>query len=510
VASNFRISTGQTFSIEVDIKHSGAAYFENENFVIELVSFDVEHFTPVNGLVQTLSGTELKSGLKPVWTLTAPDRRPTGSSQFIFNLNSVPRDVNSWQEAAKKFDTASLNVQVVTRTQLKLNAFLDEETQISIASVRTNSPFEVTVGLQNLGEAGIEGEYRVDVTSLPAGYTTDEPLFKTDSSTTIKWTIRAPNRVGLKPDTLRFKLSTPPLDEFARTDAYIDPDDSTAYVLVIPEAGAVITRRYGKLTKSAVAKGDTSQRMLGFELWNKGGTGSTVSQIRGIFVKFFNKKRQPIDPRTVVSRLLAVRSGAGEWKKWTSTFNSGHRVFLDFTQDPFIIVGNDPDSLEIKVDISSEASDFDFQVVIDSSSSILASDESGNELAIADSSGKNTDYLGFTSGISVIVEKDLEQTFCNYPNPFGSSAHPRTNFLYYLKEDSDFSIKVFTLTGELVKTWSFTRAEHPAQTSGGIHEGDIVWDGRNGQGSLVMNGIYIAYIVTQNGESAMTKIAVVK
>ena len=39
---------------------------------------------------------------------------------------------------------------------------------------------------------------------------------------------------------------------------------------------------------------------------------------------------------------------------------------------------------------------------------------------------------------------------------------------------------------------------------------DIVWNGENLDGQTVLNGVYIAFIKTGYGESALTKVAVVK
>jgi hypothetical protein len=108
------------------------------------------------------------------------------------------------------------------------------------------------------------------------------------------------------------------------------------------------------------------------------------------------------------------------------------------------------------------------------------------------------------------MNDQLAESFCNYPNPFGTESRPVTKFVYYLRQQSDVQLRIFTLTGDLVYAWEFNKTEHPNQTAPGIHRDDIVWDGRNGKGVPVMNGIYLAYLLTENGERALTKIAVVK
>ncbi len=178
---------------------------------------------------------------------------------------------------------------------------------------------------------------------------------------------------------------------------------------------------------------------------------------------------------------------------------------------PDTIRGSDLFTIDILLDISGTANLTDFVVAIDSADAIVARDAIYmNRLSIADSSLKRVDYLGFSSGTMVVMQSDLEESFCNYPNPFGTPLRPTTRFVYNLSQASDVQIKIFTLTGDLVQAWEFTKAAHPQQTSAGVHQNDVVWDGRNGRGDKVMNGIYLAYLMTENGELALTKIAVVK
>ena len=64
------------------------------------------------------------------------------------------------------------------------------------------------------------------------------------------------------------------------------------------------------------------------------------------------------------------------------------------------------------------------------------------------------------------------------------------------------------LLGELVWSESYKAADPQGQMSS--HDGDIDWNGKNDIGEVVLNGVYIGYIKTDYGETAMTKIAVVK
>jgi uncharacterized protein (DUF2141 family) len=73
----------------------------------------------------------------------------------------------------------------------------------------------------------------------------------------------------------------------------------------------------------------------------------------------------------------------------------------------------------------------------------------------------------------------------NYPNPF----NPSTSFVLSLPKASDYAVRIFNVTGQLVKTYS-GHAEAGKVT--------ITWDGVNEQGSNVASGVYFYRAEAQN------------
>jgi hypothetical protein len=65
----------------------------------------------------------------------------------------------------------------------------------------------------------------------------------------------------------------------------------------------------------------------------------------------------------------------------------------------------------------------------------------------------------------------------NFPNPF----NPSTSFTLSLPEASDYSIRIFNITGQMVKTYA-------GHLEAGNHT--ITWDGSNQQGGKVASGVY--------------------
>jgi len=77
----------------------------------------------------------------------------------------------------------------------------------------------------------------------------------------------------------------------------------------------------------------------------------------------------------------------------------------------------------------------------------------------------------------------------NYPNPF----HPpqqSTIIAYKLSDQASVTLRIFTMSGDLVLRKSFDRGGPGGMQ--GLNE--FTWDGKNGNGDVVASGGYIALI----------------
>jgi hypothetical protein len=104
-----------------------------------------------------------------------------------------------------------------------------------------------------------------------------------------------------------------------------------------------------------------------------------------------------------------------------------------------------------------------------------------------------------------IYDPQLTSTFSNYPNPF-SPSQGGTKIGYYLPQDAQIKLTLWTLDHRLVKT--LINEKQPA----GMME--LAWDGRNGEGNQVRNGVYVLVLdcnYTAGGHESLTrKVAVAK
>ncbi|MDD3049940.1 MAG: T9SS type A sorting domain-containing protein [Candidatus Cloacimonetes bacterium] len=84
-------------------------------------------------------------------------------------------------------------------------------------------------------------------------------------------------------------------------------------------------------------------------------------------------------------------------------------------------------------------------------------------------------------------------TLSNYPNPFNNSGHNRNAFTtisFELAEQSDGSLSVFNLKGQMIKKWDLVNLSKG--------ENSIIWDGKDNHSNSVPSGIYFYQLRTSD------------
>jgi hypothetical protein len=101
----------------------------------------------------------------------------------------------------------------------------------------------------------------------------------------------------------------------------------------------------------------------------------------------------------------------------------------------------------------------------------------------------------------------LDASWGNFPNPF-AAGREATAFVYYLAQEASVTLRIWTPTGERVATLIAGDPRAP-----GLHQDDL-WDGRNGRGDVVRNGVYVAELSVRyadgSGDRVRRKVAVVR
>ena len=98
------------------------------------------------------------------------------------------------------------------------------------------------------------------------------------------------------------------------------------------------------------------------------------------------------------------------------------------------------------------------------------------------------------------LQVKVEQVF-NFPNPTPGA----TMFTFQIRQPADVTIKVFTVAGRLIKTIAA-----PALPAG---YNQIPWDGRDDDGDIPANGVYLYKVVMKNGNgenSVFSKLVIMR
>jgi hypothetical protein len=267
----------------------------------------------------------------------------------------------------------------------------------------------------------------------------------------------------------------------------------------------------GSTAPTSVARGQRGVGMLDLRLLAAGDTATHAVTVNSLTVTFSDRQGNPLIPGRVLSRVFLVDSAGGVLSERNGLGTSGNTVVLAFPDSTFLLRGGSPRRLSLVVDVAADAQGENFRVLVADSNSLLARDAAvGSVVRILDQYGQS--LSGIASECAVILGSDLSHSFTNYPNPFAAGKE-RTNITYYLPGQSSVTVNIFTLLGELV--WSVSYGQDSPEGKEGLHDHGqagcppIEWDGRNGEGAIVLNGIYLCRIETNAG-TAIRKIAVAK
>ena len=199
--------------------------------------------------------------------------------------------------------------------------------------------------------------------------------------------------------------------------------------------------------------------------------------IESFSLEILDENDTPMDPSLIVE-IVKVHDGAGEIPVTLSFL--AQAVQVDFVEAPALDADDTIDmGLSVRIKDNPQAKVFSARIA--SPSAIQCSDElTGNPVAVNPSGGTAFPYL---SGRSALLGNDMEKAFANYPNPFVASSE-KTTITFYLPEDGAVTLKLYTVEGRPVKTLLAGD-----RRTAGLHQ-DVEWDGINGNGRAVLNGVY--------------------
>ena len=484
-ARDMQLSTDQTFTIHAVVHSINCSDIQALLKLPEGAGFFTE-----NSLKSAIAGVDTVS-----WTVIAPNL-PVQNSKLQILLTAKNAEDN--QKIISLQD--SMTVAVVEKARLQVSA------QTTKSIVSTEEIFTITAQVNKYGDAEILNEAIIQL-SLPEGFTTPDDTIKTTSQLLATWLVKAPNQPAVLPKNIRLSMIGRPLDE--NTNIIANATNLTTTLVILVDEIYLKVIKSPSFGKATVAQGEINVPILGLELLNKGNTGSNGIQLRSIKFNLRGREGELISPQSVLSKIeIRDRMDTDLIYGHISNIPSENPVAITFPEQLVLKPNQLLTSLGIYGDVSPNAGHNSFYLAIESNTHIDAVDAvTQRPVNLVDGAENQINALNITSNISAILGKNVKTTFGNYPNPFGRQDHLTTDFVYYLESDSFGEIKIYTLTGNLVKVYKFSDSDLEGRR--GVRDGDISWDGKNGNGHTVLSGVYVA-VLTIKGKSLVTKIAYMK
>ncbi|MBN2071083.1 MAG: hypothetical protein JW814_06450 [Candidatus Krumholzibacteriota bacterium] len=206
-------------------------------------------------------------------------------------------------------------------------------------------------------------------------------------------------------------------------------------------------------------------------------SGGSTAMIDFITLHFEDEKKMPVETASDIAG-ITIESGSGMIETEAVQIEDGVRV--DFI-DPQRLESEETLDLELFLTIAPGTAITMVSAAIRSADDISGTDETtGDPVAVGLADGS---AFPFNSGRAALLSTELEDSFSNYPNPFVASRE-KTTIVFFMPDNGTVTVQVYTILGRLVRTLALNE-----ERGAGPHQ-DISWDGRNGRGEKVINGVY--------------------
>ncbi|MCD6115648.1 hypothetical protein J7K93_01420, partial [bacterium] len=494
------VSSGQLFWLKVDLTWSNC-----KDLIAELTL--PSGYSTQDDLQKSVLSNYV------IWPVLAPDHV---SGPDVFRVSAQGKD--QLQSVIVNSDVDFLYVTTVKKADISLSLDIVSPTDARDGSVSIGQEFVIEASIENKGDAGIIGNARVklntdDKGDLPGGYTTRDPILQDMVNGKAQWTITAPEHITGEAVSIEALFEKIPYDENTNESCFVT---QSHYAIAVTTAGASLSVQPGELPQddgNIVVPGENRVVLMVLKLENEGIEGA--NPIRVSWLKFVIEDENGIPmngSRIFKSMYVTDLEQPDLIFGRVSSFNGDDTVSVILNQidrEPSVRV-NKSRYLAICGEISENTNVEFFQINLPSNKAVGAEDiDSGIQVPVQTPTEEN--WVDMRSQMKRIFFPDKEVTLCNCPNPFGGPGNESTVFIYYLKESTDVTFMIFTLTGQLV--WKASYTSGSSQGRAGVHDtksNSVVWRARNERGNVVLNGVYILVMKTGTGKIEKTKIAVVK
>ncbi|MCX6835690.1 MAG: hypothetical protein NTW07_11270, partial [candidate division Zixibacteria bacterium] len=363
--------------------------------------------------------------------------------------------------------------------------------------------FDILLGLVNTGEAqATSGRFRINTNGLDLGFP--------DGATIVEELVSVGSVRGLS-------LTAPPFDTVIQIDIDLiqSPVDAntglpavvgdTAFQVVLtvtsPDVRLHVEASY---VPSNIVLPDEPRDLLFFKMFNPGESSTSNIRLKSLGLDVLGIDRVPLQVRSVIEvGSTGLDTGLYSERQRVATATAGNSRLTLLFQD-YVVPAGDTVELALRTLIlARDGTEFTLHMeTTDIVAEFASGPLQGQAVAVATSAGSGV----VADEVFTLVERTLTGSFTVRNNPWDLSQE-QAEFMYYLSQADNVTFVVFTLTGEEAYRTEFRSGED----GGRAGENTVFWDGRSGDGSFVVNGVYVVVVSVGSGrEQATLKLAVMR
>ena len=498
-AIDLTLSTSQEFTVSDTLRWINAA-----NISAELVLPPGSNFTVLFGRIQNIPNPGETGKTEISWIV----RAPVGPLANVQCRVLVKAKDSHDSTLALAQTSEALQFNVVQRAELSLSAEVTEPPSAVDRVLSVGQSFTIVAKILNVGVANVDSVAQVSL-KFPAN--ANYQLFDPQDSlrrviifpgqNTCSWRVQARTSITDDIDLITLRLTKPPRDE--NTNSLAAVNDAETELAVRTEGRKLVAETADKGGGPAV-RGQKNLLLLRVQLTNPAGPNSSNLMLQALNFDLRSRDGDLVPPNAAITAMRVVNdSGRVVGSVDPVPTNSQS---LQVSLSNVMLVPDNPDTVSLFVDIADNATARTFRLAFDNSQDFTVADQDGGYGAVVETpDGKRGNQFRLESNLAAIHGADLQSSFFNYPNPFQPGNDPSNGqgTRFNLPAGANGELKIFTLLGELVWEIQF-EARNPLASQG------IFWNGHNGAGKRVLNGVYVAMLKTNDGKMLTTKVAVLK
>ena len=373
------------------------------------------------------------------------------------------------------------------------------EGQVNEGHVNVGEEFDIIVGLINNGDGdATQGRFRFNTNGVYLGLPGDSMI--TEEVVPVG-SIRGVSFTAPDFDTM-FSIDVDlvelPIDINSGRTALIG--DTTFQVnLEVTSPDLSLDVELAEVSSNLVVAGESKDLFL-LRATNPGISSLSDIELESMTFRFKGVDNEPARVRSLVE-VGSTGLFDGDQKVTSSTAGED-RLKLSF--DNFVVVAGQTSELSFRVkSLAGINSEFTIALNVDDIVARYATGPLVGQTVAATTPG---DGQLVVEEVYTAVLGNLENSFAVRTSPFDPIAGP-AEFRYYLERSQQIRFLVLTLSGELV----YERLFEADEMGGQAGENTLFWDGRNDKGQVVLNGVYMVVVRSENNrEQATLKLAVIK